>query len=493
VTSLLGALVRRNRPELVEPERSITTIDDYISVLNEVSFMYGGHSYSLNNTPGVAETWGHERIEEIPSDLEGFARAAYGASGVVYACLAARMSIFSQARFQWQQLRNGKPSTLFGTAGLSILEEPWVGGTTQDFLAAALLDADLCGNSYWVRDTETGAGRPELIRLRPDWVRLILEPRSVNGGHVGYRRIGFAYWEGGKESGVDPVAFLPADVLHFMPRPDPLARYRGISWLQTVVGEIQADKLMAKHKQKFFSNAATPNLSVSLDKEVRRDQFEKFVEVMQLSHAGVDNAYKTLYLGGGADVRVIGADFKQMDFSTVQGHGETRISAAAGIPPILVGLSEGLKSSTFSNYGQARRHFADLTMFTLWQNMAGSASRVVPPPPNPSGVRLWFDTRDIPFLREDKIHAADIQNKQAATINALIMSGFIPESAVAAVSAEDWSLLEHTGLISVQLLPPVPPGPDGAPVSAQPPAEKNGKKDGGAAKKDDKGDDEEED
>ena len=69
-------------------------------------------------------------------------------------------------------------------------------------------------------------------------------------------------------------------------------------------------------------------------------------------------------------------------------------------------------------------------------------------------VRLWYDSRDVPFLREDQKDAADIQNRQAATINALIMAGFTPESSVAATSAEDWDLLKHTGLVSVQLLPP---------------------------------------
>jgi hypothetical protein len=259
------------------------------------------------------------------------------------------------------------------------------------------------------------------------------------------------------------VPFLPEEVLHFMPRPDPLARYRGISWLQSVMGEVMADKTMQRHKKKFFDNAATPNLSVSLDKEVRRDQFEKFVKVMELSHRGVENAYKTLYLGGGADVRVIGADFKQMDFTGVQGRGETRIAAAGGIPPIIVGLSEGLDAATYSNYGQARRHFSDMTMHSLWQNMAGSCQRIVPMPPgNTAGVRLWFDTRDVPFLREDRKDAAEIAAAQAGTINTLITAGFTPDSAVAAVMSEDWGLLDHSGLTSVQLQPPgsAPPTAD---------------------------------
>ena len=37
---------------------------------------------------------------------------------------------------------------------------------------------------------------------------------------------------------------------------------------------------------------------------------------------------------------VVGRDFQQMDFKAVQGAGETRIAAAAGVPPIVVGVHE---------------------------------------------------------------------------------------------------------------------------------------------------------
>ena len=144
---------------------------------------------------------------------------------------------------------------------------------------------------------------------------------------------------------------------------------------------------------------------------------------------------------------------KDIDFKSVRGGGETRIAAAAGVPPVIVGLSEGLAAATYSNYGQARRRLADGTAHPLWQNMAGSFERLVPPPDGAS--RLWYDANDVPFLREDEKDAAEIQQVRAATIASLISSGFYPESAVSAVEANDFiGLLQHTGLTSVQLQKP---------------------------------------
>jgi phage portal protein BeeE len=422
-------------------ERSITTLDDYAAALNEL--IYNGNVYGFG---GIQQTGTQgQAVERIGNDLQGFATSAYAANGIVFAVMAVRMAVFSAIRFQWQQMSGGRPSTMFGRPDLARLEKPWVGGTTQGLLTRMIQDADLAGNSYWVNDGD------ELVRMRPDWVQIVLEKRMMATGQVGWKRLGYAYFEGGMGGTSEPAVFLPQEIIHFAPTPDPLATYRGMSWLTPVLREITNDKAMNRHKSKFFENGATPNLVASLDKSIPMDKFMTFAEKMNAKTKGVENAYKTLYLGGGADVKVIGSDFQQMDFKVVQGHGETRIAAAGGVPPVIVGLSEGLEAATYSNYAQARRRFADGTMHPLWQDAAGSIATVMPSAP--TGVRLWYDARDVPFLREDKADEANIQNKQASTIKMLIDAGYKPATVSAAVDANDWSLLEHTGLFSVQLRP----------------------------------------
>ncbi|MGW1546618.1 phage portal protein [Streptomyces sp. NPDC002346] len=430
MTSLWRSLRGRS-----EPERAIATVDDYAAALQESLGGWSGLGITMTQ-PGTA-------AERAPGDLPGYARL-FGTNSVIWACMVARQMVFSAPRFTWQRLSNGGPSEMFGTGDLQVLEEPWVGGTTQDLLSRMIQDADLAGNSYWVRN---GA---ELVRLRPDFVDIVLGRRVMGGGEVGWEKVGYLYQEPGGEA----AAFLPDEVVHFAPIPDPLGSYRGMSWLTPIIRETSNDNLMSTHKQKFLENAATPNLVVRLDREVTPEAFEKFKTRMDSSHAGAQNAYKTLYLGGGADVTVVGKDFQQLDFARVQGAGETRIAAAAGVPPIIVGLSEGLQAATYSNYGQARRRFADGTIHPLWQNAAGSLNHLVRPAGLSSAVRLWYDAREVPFLREDARDAAEIQGLQSRTIRTLLDAGFTPDSVQQAVNASDWTLLSHTGLFSVQLQPP---------------------------------------
>ncbi|AER48381.1 portal protein [Mycobacterium phage Babsiella] len=449
-----------------EPRRSAgqrMSIDDYAQMLN--SFIYDGLQYGfVGGTPRVQQTLAGPATEMAPDTFVGLATQAYQSNGPVFACMLVRQLVFSSIRFRWQRIRDGKPSDTFGNPDLGILERPWQGGTTQDMLSRMIQDADLAGNSYWFLDTPlpligTRNPRREFVRMRPDWVDVVVEERQVRGGRgevgggqVGWRKLGYLYTEGGRQSGAEPVAFFADEVVHFGPIPDPLANYRGMSWLTPILREIRADQAMSKHQAKFFDNGATVNLVIKHNPMADPEAIKKWVQEVDSKHAGVDNAWKNLNLYPGADAEVVGSNLREIDFKNVRGGGETRIAAAAGVPPVIVGLSEGLAAATYSNYGQARRRLADGTAHPLWQNLSGCIGNVMPD--LGPDVRLWYDTSDVPFLREDEKDAADIQKVKAETINTLITAGYEPDSVVAAVNAGDLRLLKHTGMTSVQLLPP---------------------------------------
>jgi len=209
------------------------------------------------------------------------------------------------------------------------------------------------------------------------------------------------------------------------------------------------DSAATSHKLKFFENGATSNMVVKVPEGVRKEAFEALVGTFKAKHEGLDQAYKTIFLTSGADATVVGANFEQMDFKVVQGAGETRIASAAEVPPVIAGFSEGLASATYSNYQLAMRRFVDLTMRPLWRNAAGSLAPIINVP---SGAELWYDDRDVPALHENARDAAEIDQIRAATAHTLITAGFKPDDVMAVVNPE-WTQLQHTGMLSVQLTP----------------------------------------
>ncbi|HET7034212.1 MAG TPA: phage portal protein [Thermomicrobiaceae bacterium] len=224
-----------------------------------------------------------------------------------------------------------------------------------------------------------------------------------------------------------------------------------MSWIEPVVRELMGDNAATDHKLKFFENGATPNMVVSTDLDLDEKQFGDWVDLMSNQYEGVENAYRTFYLAKGGNAQVVGANLRQIDFKATQGAGETRLAAAAGIPPVIAGFSEGLQGSSLNagNFGAARRNCADGTMRPTWASACGSLETIVPPPN--SAAELWYDETQIAWLREDEADAADIAAKRADRMHTLISAGFKPDSVVAATIADDDSLLQHSGMYSVQL------------------------------------------
>jgi phage portal protein BeeE len=442
LSSAWSGLVRSN---------PVITADDYAQLVS-----FNGNVYltgALNQTL-------RGQTEEIDGSFAGLVQSAYKANGVVFACMLARMQLFTEARFQFQQMRNGRPQDLFGDASLAILEHPWPNGVTGDLLARAIQDADLAGNFFAVRR------RDAIRRLRPDWITIVLgspNDPEVQGGDIDAEVLGYIYHPGGRGSGRQPEGLLREQVCHFAPIPDPVAAFRGMSWLTPVMREISADSEMTSHKRAYLLNGATPNLTVAIDKDLKEaanpQAFAEWVEAFKKANpTGTRwDKFKTWYLAGGTTVTKVGSNFQEIDFKAVQGAGETRIAAAAGVPPVIVGLSEGLQAATYSNYGQARRRFADNTMRPLWRNMAGSLETIVPPPP---GSRLWYDDRDIQALAEDKKDLAEVRQLETQQMRSLVDGGFTADSVISAVTTGDWTRLSHTGLFSVQLQPPGNTTPD---------------------------------
>lgn len=459
----MGVLERVNGQFALRTVRthSRSGTDPLLWDLYQQFFTFNGVDYPLIQT-----TMGGLNREKVPAS----AIAAYKGHGPVFALTLARMQVFSQIRFQWTRFQGSQPGDLFGSPELSVLETPWPGGTTADLLARMEMHDSLAGNAY-VRRTN-----PERLNiLRPDFVTIVLGSNE-NADHPAEAAdvtvAAYLYTPAGGR----PQIFLPSEIAHFAPIPDPWFHFLGQSWITPVLRELQGDQAAVEHKVRFFENAGTVNLAIKFDPGVTIDTVKAFKELLEEEHQGIRNAWKTLYLGGGADPVPVGSTFKDMDYAVIQGRAESRLAAAAGVPPSWVGFSEGLQGSALNagNFDSARRRFSDGTLVHLWTNVAASLQPILKPPG--PGASLWYDSR-VPFMREDAGDQAGIQQQEANTITALIRDGFTPESAVKAVTNNDWSLLVHSGLVSVQLWEPgtespahPEPGADSPAAPAGPPA-----------------------
>lgn len=418
--------------------------------------------------------------EVMDQNFLAFVQRAYKSSPVIFTCIMNRMLFFSEARFLYREMNDGRPGDYFSNEEmLKPLRNPWPNGNTGDLLSLAEVHVSCAGNFFVAR-------RGDFLKpMRPDWVTIVLgsmQDPSVEYFDLDAEVIGYIYNPGGMSAEEDWDYLGPDEVAHYMPYPDPEAPFRGMSWITPVIQEALADKEMTQHKRKFLEAGATPNLAVKLSVD-KVEEFDAWVQKFREASEGVTgNPYRTLFLASAADPIPIGANMEQLDFSNVQGAGEVRIAAAAKVHPAYAGFSEGLKGSALSqgNMAEISRLFADTLMRPLWRNFANSMETIIDLPPAPQGadgVMLWYDDRDIPALQQDETAAAAVLQVQSATVASLIQAGFQPDDVIDAVNANDLSRLQgkHTGMTSVQLYPPgvgpapAPPRNGNSPESAPTP------------------------
>lgn len=444
-------LLERIRTER-QPAEQRHAVDDWLTqYLFPSTFQFGNTTYNFGMPAGMSQTMVQSRVKAIANSLPGY-MGALQSCPPAFAAEMVRALVLSQVRFTFRNPPFGSnPRKTFGTGALALLERPWPNGTTGDLVGLMEWHAGLAGNAFTLR-------QPNRLRvLRPDFMAAVygsdLEPDSPDHALDG-ELLGYIYQQGGVGIGKgEPQLLTPGDVAHWSPIPDPLNPGMGMSWITAGLRDIQADQAASEFKAKYLTNGATPNLVVTGIPATTREQFNEIVDMLEEKHTGLANAFKTLYLTAGADAKIVGSNLSELDMKSTQGGGETRISMLSRVPAPVLGIAAGLEGSSLNagNFGQARRLFSDTWVFPTLQDLAHSLTPIIDVPRD---AELWFDTIDMPLLREDAKDAAEINQVNATTISALVTAGFTWESAAAYVEAGDPKVLKHTGLYSVQLQAP---------------------------------------
>ena len=397
--------------------------------------------------------FGSSRLEgsgqvSVGENFEQLVAGIHDSHGVVASCVFTRALLLSELVFKWSDNADGN---LFGSAELGVLERP-AASTKQQLLIQAEHHVSYSGNAFFHR-------RSDGVRLlRPDWVQIVMASRlspEAAGTATDVVVAGYLYWPGGPHSGSAAEVLEPGSVAHWAPEPDPLSPFRGQSWVTSVLREIALERQTGDHMDKFFENAATPNVVYAMKDSVRADQLRELIELFKSEYGGSGNAWESIIIGGGADVKVVGSTPDNLGLKDLRGVAETRIAMRSRVHPVVLGASEGMQGSAFAagNYSQIRRLLADAWFTPTANGLCSSLETFLVRPKNGS---LSFDPDRVMFLQEDRRDAAEIMKANIGAVRQGVDAGFDADAVVAAVAAGRLDLLlgSHSGLTSVQLMPP---------------------------------------
>jgi hypothetical protein len=125
------------------------------------------------------------------------------------------------------------------------------------------------------------------------------------------------------------------------------------------------------------------------------------------------------------------------------------------VPAVIVGLKESLAGSSLNqgNYAAARRRSPTARCATCTARCAAALETIVPARRGQGARRSSGTTTR---RSRSSVRTAATRRRSSPPRRHdqdLIDAGFEPDSVIAAVEAEDFSLLKHSGLYSVQLQP----------------------------------------
>jgi HK97 family phage portal protein len=212
---------------------------------------------------------------------------------------------------------------------------------------------------------------------------------------------------------------VPARDVVRMIYPDPTNLLTGLGPLQAALKDVQTDSAREDYIVEMMENAKTPGTIFKQPESWSPEQKDE-IRAIFASGLGKGKRGRTLFLEGeGASVEQ-GVPLKDMDWPGLSMLSETRICAAFGVPPILVGLRSGLQTATYSNYEQAIKAFLQGTMVPTWTMLDTGLTRgLLTDELEPDeALEVYHDTEVVAALQEDR-------DKRAVRVVQLYHAGLI--------------------------------------------------------------------
>lgn len=214
-----------------------------------------------------------------------------------------------------------------------------------NLLYATLISWHVDGNAYWVK-IRNKFGRPVQLWYVPHFA---IAPQWDQKGQEYITH--YLYRVNGQDFPI-PVD----DVIHFRNGVDPRNVRVGLAPLHALLREIFTDNEAATYSAAIMRNMGIPGVIISpIYPEVELDepQRKSFIDLWKSKFRG-ENRGDPLVPSIPVKAEKIALTPDELALSKIRQVPEDRISAALGVPSLVVGLSSGHEQRTYSNYKEAR-------------------------------------------------------------------------------------------------------------------------------------------
>lgn len=232
----------------------------------------------------------------------------------------------------------------------------------EDFLAYFILNIMLTGDTFAWKLRNKGQEIRELWPTPSSWIERVTNQNS--------ELTGYKMWVGDNKP-KKAVSLQDMMVGYF---PDPTSLSIGLSPLKAATRDDQADRKRGNYLGEMLTNIHTPGMILKQEHGWSPEE-KADARALLYDLVGPGKRGSPLFMEGKESEAAFPTPLSDLDWPGVAGLSETRLCAAYGVPPIVIGLRSGLEHATYSNFEEANQAFYKHTMKPLWKFLAAVLTR----------------------------------------------------------------------------------------------------------------------
>lgn len=197
------------------------------------------------------------------------------------------------------------------------------GLTWKEIVAISVKQLELLGNAYW-RIEKSALGIPETLTiLQPDLVELVVDSYGVTGYRYKLK---------------EQVVYPKDEIIHIKHTDVANPYGKGIGRLEQCIDAADLTDAGNAYMLAFFDNMAVPSLIIEME-GASQVEIERASQSWKNKYAGIGNAFKTAFLGGGK-AQVIGGKPIESGVLEALDAAKKQICAVFGVPVQLLDISQ---------------------------------------------------------------------------------------------------------------------------------------------------------
>lgn len=325
------------------------------------------------------------------NDYKSFVNNGYAGNELVHAALQLRMNSFVAAELV---VENEEGERFNKDPRLEALYHPNNYMTHQDLMKWIVLQLDIDGNAFLLKELSVGRKVVGLHPLRPD--RVVINPSSKPGELVK----NYEYHLDGQK-----VVYKPTDIIHIK-TPNPLSLLRGLSPLQACNKRVSTDNEARNFIKSLLENSGAPGGILKIMGDIAEGMSDRIASMWAKSTGG-QNRGKMAVIPEDVEYIPVSLDLNEMDFSGITQMTETRILSVLGVNPVQLGVLSGQGGSTFNNVAEANLNFYLKTIIPLQKMVMDALTKDSDLNPN-QAIRYRMDTTKVPDLAAKRMERFEV-------------------------------------------------------------------------------------